>query len=605
MMGHQFTSPLHTIGAARVNVPCMKTRDCFKTGLALVSIILCLNASAAESAGQLPVVEVTAFKDGHAFVVQEGPVSANNSHEVFLDQVPSPVLGTLWTYSADPKVKLTSVVAGQRIVPINRSALSLGELIEANHDAPAVVTETNQVTYDATIIGFLTRSSKELSETSPPGTREQLPQQGHIVLLKTDHGTKALPVEQIQSLTFKNGANLKAPQDEFRNYLRLKLDGAGKNPTVGMVYLQKGFRWIPSYRVELDGNGQATVKLQAILVNELIDLTNVTLNLVIGVPSFAFKDTVDPMAVQEAATQLSQYFQGATPAYGRQVLAQSFNNSIMSQVPTQFRGGAPVAAESSGPPTDLPAGAKNEDLYVFTLHGITLRKGERMLVPVSEQTVKYHDVFTMDIPFAPPSELGRNIGGQQQMELARLMNSPTVMHKARLTNSTAQPFTTAPALILRNGKVIAQSLMTYTASGASGDLSLTTAVDIQVKKSDSETGRTGDALVHEGDHYFRVDLKGQIHIVNRRGTAVDLEVNRYVLGQANKADNDGKIEMTNFFEDRQYMPATGTDDMAWMSWFNWPWWWNRVNGAGRITWNLKLDPGQSIDLGYTWHYFWR
>ena len=41
----------------------------------------------------------------------------------------------------------------------------------------------------------------------------------------------------------------------------------------------------------------------------------------------------------------------------------------------------------------------------------------------------------------------------------------------------------------------------------------------------------------------------------------------------------------------------------WWNWYNWPYWWTRLNGVGKFTWKLKLDPGKSTDLGYTWHYF--
>ena len=72
-----------------------------------------------------------------------------------------------------------------------------------------------------------------------------------------------------------------------------------------MFYLQKGVRWIPSYKLELDGQGKAVVKLQATIINELADLEDVSLNLVVGVPTFTFKDTLDPMSLQQSLAQLS------------------------------------------------------------------------------------------------------------------------------------------------------------------------------------------------------------------------------------------------------------------------------------------------------------
>jgi hypothetical protein len=179
-------------------------------------------------------------------------------------------------------------------------------------------------------------------------------------------------------------------------------------------------------------------------------------------------------------------------------------------------------------------------------------------------------------------------------------------HKVRFTNRSAVPFTTAPALILRDGRVIAQGLMTYTAAGASTDLELTTAVDIQVKKNDVESKRTPNAFVHSGDNYFRIDLKGQIRLINHRAQTVEIEVTRHVLGHADEADHDGKVEMTNLFESRDHLPAGGYNGVpSWWDRFSWPWWWYQVNGVGRITWQVKLDPGQTAAIDYAWHYFAR
>ena len=78
---------------------------------------------------------------------------------------------------------------------------------------------------------------------------------------------------------------------------------------MGLLYLQKGIRWIPSYKFVIDGKGGVTVQLEATLINELADLDDVTANLVVGVPSFAFADTADPIGMGQTVAQLSQYFQ--------------------------------------------------------------------------------------------------------------------------------------------------------------------------------------------------------------------------------------------------------------------------------------------------------
>jgi hypothetical protein len=590
----------------------MKKTSSFVLVLTLALTAVARAADQPAAPPRLPIKEVTAFKDGHAFVLHEGRLPTDAGGSVLMDYLPAPVIGTFWAYSADKNARLVSVVAGQQRKEIQRTALTLRELLEANVGAEAFIAETNGLRYPGTILGFPTRSAAEIAATSLPSAPEALPQKGNVVLLKTAEGTKALPVERIQDVTFKESPRSKATNEEFRPSLTLKLDWGGRAPAqtaaVGLVYVQRGIRWIPSYRVDLDGKGQAQVKLQATLLNELADLEDATVQLVIGVPSFYFKETVDPMALQETAAQLSSFFQ-TSPAPGRagraSVFASNFDNSFMTQVARMGDYRAEGGPAGGGGP-DLPEGTKNEDLFVFTVKNVTLKRGSRMVLPLAEYTVPYEDAFVLDLPFAPPPEMARNLNSQQQAELARLFSAPKVMHKARLANKSAYPFTTAPALVLREGRVLSQGLMTYAAPGASTDLALTTAVDIQVKKSDSETKRTPNAFQHNGDNYMRVDLKGAIRLTNRRGQPVKVEVNRHVLGHLDTADHDGKTEMSNVFESHDHLPIGDYEGgMSWWNWFNWPWWWHHVNGLGRITWTTSLDSNQAVDLGYTWHYYWR
>ncbi len=56
------------------------------------------------------------------------------------------------------------------------------------------------------------------------------------------------------------------------------------------------------------------------------------------------------------------------------------------------------------------------------------------------------------------------------MCLARLALAPKVIHKARLTNRSKYPLTTAPALIVQDGQLLGQAMMTYAAVGGQVDV---------------------------------------------------------------------------------------------------------------------------------------
>jgi hypothetical protein len=536
-----------------------------------------------------------------------------------MDYLPSPTLGTFFPYCRERNARLASVVAGMRRVSVSRTALTLKELIEGN---PGVAVRIDEVTgqglqektltYDATILGVPTRSSEELDETSPPNSGEQLPEKSNLALLKTATGTSVVSLDRIQSITFKDDFKSKLSSEEFRNLLNLKLkwDGPPRDSAeVGMVYLQRGLRWIPSYKVNLRQDGMAQVKLQATLVNELTDLDDVTCNLVIGVPNFTFGDSTDPMAVQNVAAQLSPHFTAANRT------AMAFSNAIMSQAPmlqgaTNGTIGAQGADENTqdltgGASAEVSGSQRNEDLFVFTTSHVSLKKGQRMVVPIAEYEMKYRDLYTLSLPFTPPSDV-RMYGSQPQREVARAFATPKVMHKIRLSNRSANPLTTAPVLILKDGKLVAQGMSTYTAPNSTCDVTLTSAVEVKVKKTEKETKRTPEAVRLNGDSYSRVDLEGDLELTNFADKPVEIEVKRFVLGKFAGTAQGGKAEMINVFEDVDL--ATEVSDYSysrWWGWYNWPSWWQSMNGMGRATWNVTLEPRKPVSLQYKWYYYWR
>jgi hypothetical protein len=555
---------------------------------------------------KLPIKELTIFKDGHAFVAHEGTLPTDANGNVVMDYLPTPVLGTFWPYAAEKGVKLTSVIAGQKRVLVERTALNVRDLLEANIGAEVIVSEFGTNTYSATILDLPARTSEEQADTSPPNSPGRLPEKGGVIILKTAEGVRAVPVDHIQNVTFKHPHKPALASEEFRNLLTLKLDWNRNKPAttaaVGLFYLQKGIRWIPNYKVEIGEDGKAAVKLQATLINELADLDDISVNLVIGVPTFAFKDSTDPMALQQTLAQLSHFFRSDNDL-GNGNFDNRFSNAIMSQSarPGEYHGGQSADAASLGP--EVGDAGKTEDLFVFNVHHVTLKKGERMVLPVAEFTLPARDVFTLDLHFGPPAEVRGNFNTEQQREMARLLNAPKVQHKIRLTNNSKYPLTTAPALILRSGRILAQGMMTYTSIGSDLDLPITTAVDFQVKKSDLESKRTPNARQENGEHYSRIDFQGKITLTSHRAKPTEIEVTRHVLGAADSADHEGKIAKLNMLEDGDSL-ASG-DYPSWFSGYGWPSWWNYLNGIGRITWKLNLEENQPVNLEYQWHYFWR
>ena len=586
-------------------------------GLSLIITLSLAGSAAAEKAAplkaiaQLPIKEVTVFKDGHAFVLHQGKMPVTASGKVVMDYLPAPVLGTYWPYSADPHATMRSVTAGKRKTLLEKTALTIREMIEANLGAEVIITEKPSAPtsreipqfYPATILEIPTRSGEELEALSPSSSEDKLPEKSNIVMVKTDQGIKALAFDRILDITFTDTRKNMVSNEEFRNMLTLDLKWKGKpkpEAEVGMIYLQRGLRWIPSYKIDIDGHGKAVVKLEATLINELTDLNDATAHLVIGVPSFAFKNEVDPISLQKKVAQLTSHFgRNASTGYG-------FSNAIMSQTAMPSRRearaqGGNASAMDLGP--TVAGGKKSEDLYMFTVEHLSLRKGERMVMPIAEYALDYKDVYALNIPFTPPSEVMRNIDQLQRRGLSQAFGSPKVKHKIRIQNKSAQPLTTAPAMILKDGRIVAQGMMTYTPVGGDVDIVLTTAVDIAVKKSDNETKRTPKAVMWNGDRYTRINLDGAITLTNYKTNPVTVEITRYTLGNVDVVGQSGQKEMVNPFENSSFLPEGELS--TWWQNYSWPWWWYRFNGIGKITWTTTLEPNKACEHSYSWHYFWR
>ncbi|MCG3131059.1 MAG: hypothetical protein FLDDKLPJ_01834 [Phycisphaerae bacterium] len=565
------------------------------------------------SLSKLPVKEVTVFKDGHAFVLHEGVVRLDTEGRVRLDELPAPIMGAFWAASADDRVRLKGVVAGKQRVPVRRPALELKDLIEGNIGRAVVVTDVDGVGFPATIED----ASYAHPAADAPGTAPPSPSSvkgNELVAFRLADGVRVMPLNRVRELTFPEGHSPALTREEERNVLTLSFapvdQGQRYAPrlpetaAVGMGYVQRGLRWIPSYRLEVTGEGTAKVNMQATLINELADLDEAAVHLVIGVPTFRFKDTLDPMSMQQALAQLSPYFREATDPRGT---PNFLSNAIMSQTARmgEYSGAGHGAADATGDVGDVNVpGESVEDLFVWTLERVTLRKGERMVLPIVAFEIPCEDRYILEIPIAPLPEMRQQFQSQYEAELARLLAAPKVMHRLRLTNSATHPLTTAPVLMIRQGRPLGQGMMTYTAPRGTTEVEITAAVGIGVSKSELEIERLLGAKVWRGDHYDRVSLEGTVTLTNYRAHAVEVHVRRYVIGHCDRVGQDGEAKMQNVLE---LAPAatSGAGVPTWWRWYSWPWWWWRMNGAIELSWDVPLEPNQTRELNYAWHYYYR
>jgi hypothetical protein len=362
---------------------------------------------------------------------------------------------------------------------------------------------------------------------------------------------------------------------------------------VGVVYLQKGIRWIPDYRIELLEGGKARLLLQGTVINELADMDNADLRLVVGVPNFLMKDELSPMALREVGLRLSSYF--APPggrAGGRRDLYLS--NVMMSQAAAEVgERGAPAG----GP--NIPSEGQLEDLYLYRKSGLTLKKGESAVLKLLEVTVPYEDVYTWDVPPLPPLEMWRYVNSDEQRTALQKLSGAKALHKIRLLNTGDTPWTTGPAAIFRAGLPLGQDLLSFTSVKNKADVTVTTATDLNTKKEETEVGRQENSIRISGDAYTKVSLHGKLTVTNFKDRDIRLELTRKAIGKATAASADGRITALNAVEDK-----STADEWGLPLWQSWPYWWFAANPLSSIAWEAVIPAGQTATFEYDLYYYY-
>ncbi|HYC78780.1 MAG TPA: hypothetical protein VEI02_14240 [Planctomycetota bacterium] len=557
-----------------------------------LSLFVAVYAASAQAPGRLVGREVFAFKDGFGLISLEGELPTGRDGAATYDRLPPAVLGTFWPSAAEGGPRLVSVSAAKRRVSVERTALDVREVLEANAGAEVYLTETGGARYLATLLPPPRRTSEELRRISPPDAPEALPAKGDFHWVRTADGVKTVPYARIVDVVFRADPKTSGVAEELRDAVTWNFDWGGAAPTpsvkVRLDYVQRGVRWQPSYRVRLGDDGMADVELTGVLVNDAVDLLDATVSFIAGAPRLDFGDQADATALDEALRRFA--VDARHDAFSNRMLSNAGPAQIVMDDP-QGAAALPSAPTAEGGPA--------EDLYLFTVRGVTVPKGGRYVAILATWRLPAKDVYVLDLPPTPPSELFRNDGRRQTAAIREAL-APLAVHKIRLSNDGAHPLTTGPASFFKDGRLLGQGRLSYAARGASVDVPLAAAVNLKVRREDRQKGVEPRALVVGDDAYSRTTSEGELTLTNLVGKTIVVEATREVFGAIAAAPGAVVAQL-----DRADAWAYARDaDRPWCG-YDWPWWWSHVNGVGRATWTVELAPGEKRVLTSTWHYHWK
>jgi hypothetical protein len=232
------------------------------------------------------------------------------------------------------------------------------------------------------------------------------------------------------------------------------------------------------------------------------------------------------------------------------------SSMLMTQAAAPMMSGT---ATRSAAGADLP-GDTNEDLFVYDLGRLDLVRGERVYVPLSDQTVRHEHRFDWTLPDTIKDDRFQRDAPQEE---------PPVWHVLKLENDSSAPWTTAPILVIGEQGPMAQSTLRYTPPRGDVRVQLTQALDIAgtAREVRADEGASQHETVQLfGQRYERVIVKGRLELNNLSRRDVPMHVVKALSGDIAQADGDPVIEAR----------AAGLGD---------------VNANRTMTWDFELKAG--------------
>lgn len=213
---------------------------------------------------------------------------------------------------------------------------------------------------------------------------------------------------------------------------------------------------------------------------------------------------------------------------------------LANQVMLQQRAGGYAEHDMAGwsmPEPLQPAtpGEQAEDLYYYKLGKITLERGERGYYPLIDAHAPYEHLYTWDVPDLIDHESYQD----------RLAEQPQIVwHAIKLTNFSEQPWTTAAALVVADGRLLGQGMVAYTPTGGTTELKVTEALNVKATMQEREISRQRNAASFYGHPYDLVTIEGELEMTNFKSEPVTVRVSKLLTGSVpNKPDQAEMVQL--------------------------------------------------------------
>jgi hypothetical protein len=473
---------------------------------------------------------ISIFKNGSAFIKISDTVKSANG--VSTIPVPSSVrFGTLWLGSSSASIASLRTVQGN--LPGNMGFDNIHDMLANNIGKRVRLVLEYEDPVEATVGSLM----------------------GTYAIFKTKDRWITTDISKIETIEFLDEPVLAGPHKG--RLLEITWENTRPVQDYTLQYMRDSIGWIPEYFIELGENNTATLRLNANVVNNALDITNAEVNFVVGVPNFQQGNLQEPLSSEQDISEILAALGGGQITY-----------NVMSNV---MEGRAPMMKNIADNSQPVNAdGTTVEDYFFYTLKNISLKKGQRASIPLLEANVPVRDIYAAELP----SNNGGIIpfAGQKPRETQ-------VYHSIELTNMTSKPWTSGSAFLVttENGqqRPLAQDILPYAPKGAKSEVKITVASDIKVTDDEQEIARDSDQKRKNGQLYDDVTVEAHITVKNYKDKPVTLDLHRIIYGDLQKSDADWK--------------TTREVDM-----------YNASNPKNNVTWEVTVNGGDEKVI--TYHY---
>ncbi len=511
--------------------------------LSLIGTALSLSTLVSAAEVDMKPTHISLFENGYGFITQRATLP--DATQVRLNSLPVPVRGSFWI-ATEEGVQVNRLVSGLLDYEVS-VPLELFQLAAANAGAPVRVTFRRGKQAPIDVVGTILpfpqareeRVGNTIDQISEPSKNPLI---GKVLLLKVHDQTLMLRQSQVIDIAFLD--DLKMPtRTERRAGVELELAQAAKGKIIESTSLSSGITWLPSYSLELYEDGSAELRAKATITNKLMNMENISLDLVLGSPHLSNLSSIDPMALRDISHRTRA------------------NNSEYEDI--LLSADAPVAmapvfeAEYAPPAEALSTG----NVYFYPIDSFSAKAGQVVTQPLFQSPLRYKNVYTWALP--DPSTMPVN-----DADLPPTIGA--VLREVHFDNPLDIPLVAAPIELIEMSRIASTDGLALTPPKTAAIVEAGKAINLTTRQNIRHVGTTKISFPHlteKGKERVKTTTT-QTYVVtlqinNQMEKPAELIVTQSVRGELLQISDDPRIETSDHYDRHAPNISVSVNEIRW------------------------------------------